>query len=466
MKRRDFLKTGAVLALAPMTTGTRAAVRPANEFSLMARPGQANLVGQGNPTTEVWQYGGTVPGPVLRVPQGKPVRIRFDNQLPQPSTMHWHGIRLANAMDGVPKLIQKEVQSGKQFLYEFTPPDAGTYWYHPHSRTWEQMARGLYGVIIVNEDKPPLVDRDLVWAVDDWLLNEQAGIEERSLGAMHDWAHGGRQGNWITINGEPEPEVIVHGGERLRLRLVNVANARIMDLRFKGVEAHTIALDGQPVAPEVLPEGRVTLAPGQRADLMIDITGKPGQRFAVEYVTRRGGVKIAHLVVSNKTVRKHLLTSSIELPPNPADVALDLKRMKTFELKMEGGAMGGLREAFYKDRVMPIRELVQHKQVWALNGQAGMTRKPLFRVRRGQVTAIRIINDNSWPHAMHLHGHHFKVLQEGSNPLAGPWHDTFLIGAGETRTIVFRADNPGRWLLHCHMVEHTAAGMVTWVHVR
>jgi len=105
--------------------------------------------------------------------------------------------------------------------------------------------------------------------------------------------------------------------------------------------------------------------------------------------------------------------------------------------------------------------------MWALNGITDLPRDTLVRVKRGQTVIINMVNDNRWPHAMHLHGHHFKVLQEGegADSLKGAWRDTTLIQGGESQKLVFPADNPGKWLLHCHMVEHTAGGMITWLEV-
>ena len=158
-----------------------------------------------------------MPGPVIRVRQGERVRRRFVNELPQASTVHWHGIRIENAMDGVPELTQAAVPPGGSFLYDFVAPDAGTYWYHSHNLTWEQLARGLYGALIVEEaDGGPEVDRDELLLIDDWRLTPEAQIDQR-FGAMGDRSHGlsGRLGNWVTINGVSDWRREVRRHERL-----------------------------------------------------------------------------------------------------------------------------------------------------------------------------------------------------------------------------------------------------------
>src|SRR5690606_26315330 len=187
-----------------------------------AGPATAMLAPEGAPKTPVWAYDGAVPGPLLRVPQGGRLRVELENALPQPTTIHWHGVRLENAMDGVPHLTQEAVPPGGRFLYDFEAPDAGTFWYHSHERSFEQVARGLYGVLIVDEPDPPRVDRDEGLVLDDWRLTAEAAIAD-GFGAMMDMSHAGRIGNWATVNGAGEARLPVRRHQRLRLRLVNAA---------------------------------------------------------------------------------------------------------------------------------------------------------------------------------------------------------------------------------------------------
>ena len=138
---------------------------------------------------------------------------------------------------------------GESFDYQFTVPDAGTYWYHPHNRTWEQMARGLYGLLIVDESEKLLVDHDLALAFDDWQLKPDGQLEEESFGRIGERAHGGRIGNMMTVNGHSDMQVDVKSGDRVRVRICNTANARILELRVEGCSVHVVALDGQPIEP-------------------------------------------------------------------------------------------------------------------------------------------------------------------------------------------------------------------------
>ena len=455
-RRRDVL--GLIGAGVALPAQTLPAATPA---TLTARPGMARLAPLDLPETAIWGYDGGVPGPVLRIRQGERVRVNFENRLTQLSTVHWHGVRIANAMDGVPELTQVPVAPGESFPYDFVAPDAGTYWYHPHNRTWEQLARGLYGALIVEEPEPPVVDRDLPLLLDDWRLTGAAAIDEASLGAMHDWAHGGRIGNWVTVNGDGEAVQPVARHERLRLRLCNTANARTLELALKGMEGWLIALDGQPVPPEAVAE-RLTLAPAQRADLIVDVTAEEGAEAALAVVERDGAYAATLFPVAG-TVRAARPPAPAALAPNPVTLPGNLAQAEHVELVMEGGAMGGLAGATLRGRQLPIRELAQKGMAWAFNGVAGMPDEPLLRVDQGRTVRIRMVNDTAWPHAMHLHGHHFQTVTGGQ--ATGPLRDTLLMARGATTEIAFVADNPGNWLLHCHMVEHAAAGMMTWLRV-
>ncbi len=273
--RRQFL-TGAsasgTLLLASRFSAAVAKI-PGGPILLEAKLGSAQLLETVKNQTSIWGFDGTVPGPVIRVKQGGEVWVRLQNTLPQPTTIHWHGIRIDNAMDGVAGLTQVPVPPGESFDYRFTAPDAGTFWYHPHNRSWEQVARGLYGTLIVEEPDAPDVDQDIIAIIDDWRLGEDGAIDEESFGSMRDKSHAGRLGNILSINGKFTGEFGVRSGERIRLRLINTCNARILKLRFEELNPYVIAVDGQPVTPYDLKHGLVTIAPAQRVDLLIDMIG-------------------------------------------------------------------------------------------------------------------------------------------------------------------------------------------------
>ncbi len=460
ISRRNFIKAGAagmaggaLLRLAPLQADNV-------DFRLKASRGLARLAHDQPRPTEVLHYNQSIPGPVMRIPRGRESVIVFENAFDEPSSVHWHGLRIDNAMDGVPGMTQAPVMPGEKFEYRLTPPDAGTYWYHTHQRSWAQMALGLAGVLIVEEDQPPAVDQDLVFAIDDWRLDDDMQVDMKSLGAMHDWAHGGRMGNVITVNGETEKVYRVARGERIRLRLVNIANARTMNLLFNEAEMSVVAIDGQPVEPFAPADGRIRLAPGQRTDLIIDLSADPGQKSLIEVVIGEYAYEIASFEYAARAMREHTLDTPIRLQPNPLQATQLPESFEHIPMHMQGGAMGRMSSAVYEGREMGVRELVEHGKIWAINGIAGLPEQPLFRVRRGTAISLDVVNDNSWPHAMHVHGHHFIYHRSPEF-----WRDTALFARGEEGTMQFIADNPGKWLIHCHMVEHMAGGMSTWFEV-
>ncbi|MBC8338886.1 MAG: multicopper oxidase family protein [Rhodospirillales bacterium] len=474
LNRRHFLAAGLAAAggvLAGPAWRAAQAAKEAPFLVLEPKPATAPLMGPDDAPVPVWAFHGngpgTVPGPVIRTRRGETVRVRLKNGLPQPTTIHWHGIRIDNTMDGVAGLTQDAVPPGETFDYAFTAPDAGTFWYHPHNKSWEQMARGLYGMLIVEEDSPPDVDRDLMFVADDWLIGKDGKIDEKSFGNLGSWSHGGRLGNWLTVNGLTDPEISVRAGERIRLRLVNTANARILAFDFSPLNAHIIAMDGQPAAPSSLGTGGLTLAPAQRVDLIIDIDGAPGDTIPVWEVSTRQRLKAARFVLSKDTpLKKRPPEDAIVLASNPLLIDPKTDGAQMIDLVMEGGAMGGLREGRINGKTLSIEELIEKKLVWAFNGNVGRQIKPLASIARGRTAVINMVNRTAFPHAMHLHGFHFRVVERNGKPVYGaPWRDTELVDRDEQVRIAFIADNPGKWLFHCHMLEHVAAGMVTWIEV-
>ena len=175
MSRRSLLSAGACMAFAAALRSAPASGMDSG-YRITAASANADILGTNHTNTAVWAYNGTVPGPVLRMRQGEPVRILVENRLAEPTTVHWHGIRLPIAMDGVPGISQPPIKPGEVFTYEFTPPDAGTFWYHPHMDSLQQIGRGLSGALIVEEHEPPAVDRDLVWMLADWRLSDDDRI--------------------------------------------------------------------------------------------------------------------------------------------------------------------------------------------------------------------------------------------------------------------------------------------------
>lgn len=168
------------------------------------------------PQTAIWGYDNSMPGPKIRILQGSRVTRRLVNQLPQATSLHWHGVRIDNAMEGVAGLTQEAVAPGASFDIDFVAPDAGTYWYHSHNRSVEQVARGLYGALVVEKPDAPEVDRDEVRILDNWFLNPDTAQIDPNVTSRHDRSHAGRVGNFIATNGQCRHNLDVRRHERLR----------------------------------------------------------------------------------------------------------------------------------------------------------------------------------------------------------------------------------------------------------
>ncbi|MYF88732.1 MAG: multicopper oxidase family protein, partial [Boseongicola sp. SB0676_bin_33] len=388
-------------------------------------------------TTPSLGFNGSTPGPVLRVRQGDELVVNFENRTGEPSSVHWHGIRIDNAMDGVPDLTQDAVPAGESFEYRFIAPDAGTFWYHSHSRSWEQVARGLYGPLIVEERRPPAVDADIIVMIDDWWL-EQTGELRDDFNSMFHFSHAGRLGNYAKAI---VSQSTVLEGDRVRLRLINTANARVFPVDIGGVQGNLVALDGMPLKG-LQSADTIHLAPAQRADIIADVTGD------IEFSFWTGQEQYPLATINAEGLNPAPRTSPIvPLPPNNLSTTNGDADMHV-TLRMQGGAMGG-----------------QHPgdDIWSFNGVSGLPEAPWFQVQRGTVVGMTLVNDTSFPHGIHLHGHHFHEV--GGDGTLGPLRDTTLVEARESRDIICIFGNPGKWLLHCHMLGHSVTGMKTWVEV-
>jgi FtsP/CotA-like multicopper oxidase with cupredoxin domain len=458
-RRRLLLVAASAGAALPFFSVGAPAGPAAVEHRITASRNRTRIVPAPHPETDVWCYGSGVPGPEIRVRQGARLRVDVHNRLDVETTVHWHGIRLPNAMDGVPHLTQPPIAAnGGRFVYEFDLPDAGTYWYHPHLGSPEQVGRGLYGALIVEERDPPRVDRDVIWVISDWRLDRGAQIVGDFRSFM-DSSHAGRIGNTVTVNGAVHETFSVRSGERIRLRLINASNARIYSLAFEGHEPWLIAFDGQPLEPRPLVKDNLVLGPAQRADLIIDCrAGRGSRRRVVDGFYPRQAYRLMDLTYSADAPIGGASRPVAGLPANPYPRP-DLVRPERHRIVFGGGMMGA----------MPSQR--DHKGMfWTVNGtpvpEDHHHHAPLMTLRRGRSCIFELVNDTRWHHPIHIHGHVFSVVSRNGKPdPRGESGDTVLLDPQSRAEIAFVADNPGDWMLHCHVLEHQATGMMATVRV-
>ncbi len=409
-------------------------------------------------SAELWSFNGTVPGPLLRARQGDEFRARVVNDLAEPISVHWHGIRLANAMDGT-SLTQSPIPPGAFFDYVFVPPDAGTFWYHTTIDSSVQRERGLYGMVIV--DGQGILDGyfDLPIVIDDWRLTESGELDEMSFGSVLIASGEGRLGGRLTINGADRARLTAPADRHLRLRIVNAANARAFRLLLSA-DALVIAHDGQPAKPLPLTAGE--LFPGQRLDLLIP----PGQApLAISAVSQDGATALASIARTGPPAAAW--ARAVSLRPNPLPDYFNYAALHDVSFTIEGGGNGYLKEARFGGVIRSKRELAERGMVWAVNGHAGLSSEPLFAVPRGVTVAITVDNITRITHVLHIHGHAARLVEIAGRPVMEPvWRDTFVAKPLEPAKILFIADNPGKWLIASSIAEHLEAGLQAWFEVR
>ncbi|MFD1647898.1 multicopper oxidase family protein [Haloarchaeobius litoreus] len=396
-------------------------------------------------STTNWMYEGRFPGPELRVQEGDVLSVEVANELQAETTIHWHGIPVANPMDGVPNVTQDPVAPGDTFTYTFRAEPAGTYFYHSHVGL--QLDRGLLGPLVVEERDPHVeYDREYVVVVDDYLPGEP---ELPSDGGMGDGGGmgggGGMMGDvrppyeGLLINGRlpaDPPTFEVTEGERVRLRFVNAGSATVFGVRIAGHEMTVTHADGRPVEP--VDVDSFVFGAGERYDAVIEATN-PGT-WAVQADALDGNEPPATAVVEYES-------ASGESPQRPSSASNRLQYGDLQAISSLDGVSGGPDRTFD----LTLSRGRGQSYTWTIDGQAYPDADPL-QIRPGEHVRIRMTNMSPVVHPMHLHGHFFQV----GNAIK----DTVIVpGQRGQVTIDFHADNPGRWLFHCHNLYHLDAGM-------
>jgi FtsP/CotA-like multicopper oxidase with cupredoxin domain len=397
-------------------------------------------------STTVWSYDGTVPGPVIEAKAGDKLIVHFKNSLPMETTIHWHGIRVPNAMDGA-LAVQKPVPEGGSFTYEFQLPDAGLFWFHPHVMTDIQTQRGLYGVIRVRGPNEPTADAEKIVVLDDVLLNKDGSFTDP---IDDDTAMLGREGNVLLVNGKTMPALEMQAGAAERLRLVNVANGRFFNLSLAGTKLRVIGTDGGLV-PHPYDTDKLLIAPGERYDVMLIPQGEPGDDLVVVNEPYERGHS------TGKAAPMDLI--KVHLAPGSALTGRTLPEAFPAIERLAGGPA---------DTTIVFDEsYVGGVLKFTVDGKMYPDVPPLD-FAQGSTHILDLQNDAEMDHPFHLHGFFFQVLSRGGVPVpddALADKDTLILLQKTTTRVVARFDRPGAWMYHCHILEHAERGMMGEIHV-
>ncbi|GLX13821.1 copper oxidase [Pseudomonas straminea] len=423
--------------------------RKTHDYELIAAPHDIELV-PGH-VTPAWTFGGQAPGVELRCRQGDELRVRFINHLPEPTTIHWHGIRLPLEMDGVPYVSQAPVLPGEFFDYRFVTPDAGSYWYHPHESSAKQLGRGLVGPLVIEEREPTGFKHERTLCLKSWHVDEQGGFTEFSV--PREAAREGTRGRLSTINGVSLPTLELPAGQVVRLRLINVDSTITYRLNLSGGEARIYALDGNPIKPRPLGKD-YWLGPGMRIDLALKVPAAGSEELSL----RNGPLRLATIksVASDEPAAEW----PPALPPNPV-AEPDLTKAETLRFNFEWAAA----------LASPADEAAGRYKYWQINGQAWdindktCADRPIAKLKKDGHYIFVLRNMAQYQHPIHLHGLIFKVLDSNRRKIEPYYTDTFLLGKNETARIAFVADNPGVWMFHCHVIDHMETGLMAAVEI-
>jgi FtsP/CotA-like multicopper oxidase with cupredoxin domain len=409
----------------------------ASEFDWEIAPGK---------TIRAWGFNGQLPGPVINAKKGETVAIKVKNQLPEPTIIHWHGIRLDAAMDGT-DAVQNPIQPGEEFEYRFVVPDAGTFWYHSHFNETVQVERGMYGALVVKDENDPVLDDEKVIMIDDMKLRPDYQFKQPF------WflprfieRHDGRQGDTLLINGKKDSELEMNAGQIERWRIINSSSARYFRLYFEGRPFKIIGTDGGLIQTPVIAT-EALLTPGERLDIVIG-PFQEGEVFQLKSLAynRTTFVKAKPQAFAIVKVK--------EQKPSIAYIPDQLRAIETL------AAPNATTSRKIKFSVGPslrkgLNFLVNNRM--HLNDSS---------VKMGELQVWEVSNTSLMDHPFHLHGYFFQVLEEnGKQPEYLSWKDTYNLRPRSKVKIAWMPDRQGTWMYHCHILEHHAAGMMAHFNV-
>ncbi|MGW3424069.1 multicopper oxidase family protein [Streptomyces phaeochromogenes] len=379
-------------------------------------------------TVDAFTFNGSSPGPEIRARRGQLIEVTLVNDdVEEGVTVHWHGVDVPNAEDGVPGVTQNAVRPGERHVYRFVPNRAGTFWYHTHRDALDSVERGLFGALIVEDTRATAFD----------------GIERTFF--THQWPAGDAPA--LAFNRDDRPTRHTAGvGRKVLLRLIN-SSAEPRRIHIGGTRFTVAAIDGNAIqgAEPVGPGTDLRLAAGGRYDITFTMPDGP---VTLDYSDNQGSAGLA-FSPDGKAKPADRSDGSLFDPLTYGSGALSAPDSydRTYDLRLDDGF------GFSQGGFGFVSSMINGRLYPAV---------PTLEVAEGDQVRVRIANRSVNDHPLHLHGHRVRVLSRGGESATGSpwWTDTLNIAPGEVFEITFTADNPGIWMDHCHNFEHAANGMI------
>jgi len=392
-------------------------------------------------TIKAWGFNKTIPGPVLKASKGDTIIVKVKNELSEPTIIHWHGVRLEASMDGT-SITQQPIQPGQEFEYRFTLPDAGTFWYHSHHNETEQMEKGMYGALIVEDPADPVFDGEKIFMIDDMKLNSNGSFKTGNLVTRWVERHDGREGDTLLINGKENPVINIAGGQIERWRFINASSAKYFQLYLGGRKFRIIGSDGG-LMQKAEETDRVLIVPGER----VDIIGGPfseGEIIAIE------SLPYNRMTFVKAKRRKYATIIAGQPQPSVAVIPDSLRNIEP---------LASTDTPVNRKVKLSVGPSLKHGIDFLVNGDVHTHDAP---VEVGQLQVWEVSNTSLMDHPFHLHGFFFQVIEENGKGVENvKWKDTVNLPPRSKIRIAWMPDNrPGKWMYHCHILEHHEAGMM------
>lgn len=396
-----------------------------------------------------WLFNGQLPGPTIRVTEGDRLQVKVLNGLGEATTVHWHGLPVEMASDGVPGVSQGPIGVGQEYDYDFVVTTPGTYWYHPHVDM--QIDRGLVGAIVVDPKDPkadPRFDREYLLLVDDWLPGAPIPGSDP---VYSDYLLNGK-----TSAGQTPLKV--KKGEVVRLRVVNVSGATAYAFTVDGHKMRVTHTDGQPVVP--VGTDAIPIGPGERYDVYLDANNVGKWSVAFADLRNRSRTLVRAVLAYEGSNAK--IPDASYLPP-----ALRSAPLLTYAQLKSAKPRGSLFTQPTRNYNLQLGMRGMMQYIWTINGQA-FPNADAIHVSNQDRVRFQIENRTMMYHPMHLHGHFMLVHGSLGGSTAPLVKDTVLLPPGNMRfpsrlDVDWLADNPGNWPFHCHQIYHMGAGMMRLV---